>query len=46
MIDRLTREKTSLVTDLELYKERMQRQEFDLCQVKILKFISFVYHYH
>ncbi|CAF0773995.1 unnamed protein product [Adineta steineri] len=32
IIDRLTREKTSLAADLDVWKERIQRQEMDLSQ--------------
>ena len=33
-IDRLAREKTSLATDLDEWKNRIQRQEIDLSQVR------------
>ncbi len=36
-IDRLVREKTSLTADLNLWKERIQRQESDLSQVNDLR---------
>jgi hypothetical protein len=41
-IDRLAREKTSIAADLDMWKERIQRQEVDLSQVNNFELLSYL----